>query len=199
MTDDQPEGAINCSCPRVYSDVVNPKWNDTLVHSFQKVRVMNKSQSKKKSKPQSWDVNVEFPDLNGDLWAVSVDFKTVKGRIVPVALLIKPLRGVIELKTEILHELSIQKIVKPWIIREQKALAQRHASIQMKAHSGRQHSNDELQSVADVYQSAYKKSLPVQQTVAEILGIPLSTATKRIMAARRQGLIPRTMNRRKSA
>lgn len=61
----------------------------------------------------------------------------------------------------------------------------------MKAHSGRQHSDDELQSVADVYRSAFKKSLPVQQTVAETLGIPLSTATKRIMAARRKGLIPK--------
>lgn len=161
---------------------------------------MTLNPSNKSLKARSWDIQrVKFIDSNGDRWALSVEFKTVKGRIVPSALLIEPLVGVVELTTKILQELSIQKIVKPWIEQEQIALARSNVNIKVKAHSGRPHSEDELQSVANVYRIAYEKSLPVQQTVAETLGIPLSTAAKRIMAARRQGLIPQSMNRKRSA
>ena len=171
-----------------------------LVVSFQEEQAMTLSRSKKTPKPRSWDINkTEFVDSNGDRWVLSVEFKTVKGRVAPAALLIEPLGGVVELKTELLQELSIQKIVKPWIEQEQMRLARHNFNRQVKAHSGRPHSDDELQSVANVYRIAYAKSLPVQQTVAKTLGIPLSTAAKRIMAARRQGRISQTMNRRRSA
>lgn len=58
------------------------------------------------------------------------------------------------------------------------------------AHSGRAHTVDELTKVADVYQHARVMGRPVQRAVATALGVPLSTATKRIMAARHAGLIP---------
>ena len=48
---------------------------------------------------------------------------------------------------------------------------------------------DELQTIADIYLDAFENHLPVQQTVAKALNIPLSTACKRIVAARKKGLI----------
>ena len=47
----------------------------------------------------------------------------------------------------------------------------------------------ELQEVAEIYMDAFKAHLPVQETVALTLGIPKSTACKRIAAARKQGLL----------
>jgi hypothetical protein len=191
MPKDQLHPGIGC--------VGNSKWNDIVLSAFQKEQPLSTKQRNEDPKRHTWDINrAEFVDSNGDRWAVYMQFKTVKGRISPVALLIEPLVGVAELTTEILHELSIQKIVRPWVKREQVMLAQRNANNQVRAHSGRPHSDDELQSVASVYRIAYAKSLPVQQTVADTLGIPLSTAAKRIMAARRRGLIPRSVNRRRS-
>lgn len=58
------------------------------------------------------------------------------------------------------------------------------------AHQGRQHSMYELQTVAAIWLEAKKNGLPVQQTIARAMDVPLSTATKRIMAARKRGLIP---------
>jgi hypothetical protein len=170
-----------------------------LLFPFQKEKAMTVNQRNETPKRHTWDIDkAEFVDSNGDRWALFMELKTVNGRVSPVALLIEPFVGVAELTTEILHELSIQKIVKPWVEREQMMLARRNANRQVKAHSGRPHSDGELQSVAKVYRIAYAKSLPVQRTVADTLGIPLSTAAKRIMAARRRGLIPRSMNQRRS-
>jgi len=107
---------------------------------------MTLSRSNRTPKPRSWDINrTEFVDSNGDRWALSVEFKTVKGRVAPAALLIEPLGGVVELKTELLQELSIQKIVKPWIEQEQVRLARHNFNRRVKAHSGRPHSDDELE------------------------------------------------------
>lgn len=60
----------------------------------------------------------------------------------------------------------------------------------IRAHQGREHSIEELQIIADLYEEALDKSIPVQKHVAKNTGVPLSTATKRIMAARRAGLLP---------
>jgi hypothetical protein len=60
------------------------------------------------------------------------------------------------------------------------------------AHQGRQHSDKDLQAVGDIYLAAYKARIPVQKAVADALGISVSTAAKRIMAARQQGFITST-------
>ena len=60
------------------------------------------------------------------------------------------------------------------------------------AHQGRQHSDEDLQAVADIYLAAYKARIPVQKAVADSLGISVSTAAKRIMAARSHGFITST-------
>lgn len=116
----------------------------------------------------------------------------VRGRIVPVAMLVEPLDKPVELKTEMLREIALKKIVKPWIQRERDQFARAHKKHRIQPHRGRPHSTVELQSVADVYQDAFAKSLPVQQAVAAALGISLSTAGKRIRAARQLGLLPPT-------
>ena len=55
---------------------------------------------------------------------------------------------------------------------------------------GRAHSDDDLQEVADIYMAAHKARIPVQRAVANAQGITISTAAKRIMAARAKNLIP---------
>jgi len=55
---------------------------------------------------------------------------------------------------------------------------------------GRAHSDDDLQAVADIYLLAHKARVPVQRAVANAQGITISTAAKRIMAARAKNLIP---------
>lgn len=51
---------------------------------------------------------------------------------------------------------------------------------------------DELVRVAAVYRIAYLAHQPPVQAVAEQLGLPASTAAKKVMAARRVGLLPPT-------
>lgn len=59
------------------------------------------------------------------------------------------------------------------------------------SHQGRAHSDKDLQAVADIYKAAHKARIPVQQAVANAQGISISTAAKRIMAARAKNLLPK--------
>jgi DNA-binding transcriptional regulator LsrR (DeoR family) len=56
-------------------------------------------------------------------------------------------------------------------------------------HKGRTHTEDELREVAEIYMAAFQAHRPVQKTVADMLGVSVSTAAKRIMAARQSGYI----------
>jgi hypothetical protein len=60
------------------------------------------------------------------------------------------------------------------------------------AHRGRQHTDDDLLAVAEIYKAAFQARQPVQKAVADAFGISVSTATKRIMAARSRGFITST-------
>lgn len=51
---------------------------------------------------------------------------------------------------------------------------------------------DDLSTVAAIYRIAYACGLPPTKTVAEMLGLPASTANKRVIRARREGLLPAT-------
>lgn len=55
---------------------------------------------------------------------------------------------------------------------------------------GKRHNDRYLRNVASLYIDAYDNDVPVQEAVAQALGVPISTATKQIMSARRRGLIP---------
>jgi transposase len=64
------------------------------------------------------------------------------------------------------------------------------------AHRGRPASDDELRTVAAIYVEAKADRAPVQAAVAEAFGISPSTAAKRIMAARRAGLLDAVIENR---
>jgi hypothetical protein len=55
----------------------------------------------------------------------------------------------------------------------------------------------ELAEVANIYARAFAAHRPPVVAVAETLGIPYSTANKKVVAARKAGLLPKT-NRRKA-
>jgi hypothetical protein len=57
-------------------------------------------------------------------------------------------------------------------------------------HRGRRISDAELERTAGAYLAAWRAGEPVTAAVAEALGLSSSTAGKRIMAARRAGLLP---------
>ena len=56
-------------------------------------------------------------------------------------------------------------------------------------HRGRSQTTEELQRVADVYRAAHQSNEPVTAAVKTAFCISASTATKRIMAARKAGLL----------
>ena len=137
-----------------------------------------------------WDVKEAWTDSRGDRWLVSFSFKAVKGQIWPSELMVEPNGRAVPLTHAVLAELPLTEMAKRAALSERSALLKRPKPSGLSPHVGRTHSDEELKFVAEIYMAAWERRLPVQRTVAEALGVPVSTAIKRIMASRKRGFIP---------
>ena len=126
-----------------------------------------------------------FTDKNGKKWDVTLTTKLVNGR-----------REIMSVKIETTDSTPVSRRALSSIFLEElfgddlavvsPILRQREKT----SRQGRAHSDDDLQAVADIYLLAHKARVPVQRAVANAQGITISTAAKRIMAARVKNLIP---------
>lgn len=133
----------------------------------------------------------EFADSSGRRWKVSVELKTFRARVEIAAVKIESLDSGSPITRRLLGELPLEKLFRDELAAESEHLARlRRKTTSSTAHQGRAHQDDELRVVAEIYVAAYRARIPVQKAVADELKISVSTAAKRIMAARRRGLIP---------
>ena len=144
-----------------------------------------------------WDWEHIWRSPDGDDWRVLLDLKQVNGRIAPVAILIQAVNGKTALTHLTLVDLPLRQIAREAAEAETEFLQSR---IGRKAapHGGRPYTDEELQHVANLYMTAWERQIPVQRSVADALDISLSTAAKRIMAARKRGLIPNDLRKGKT-
>ena len=143
-------------------------------------------------KKTAFDAERVFVDTNGNQWNVSAEFKSSNGRPYISAISISPAKGATALTRRVLRDLEINKLFKDEIAREVKHFSHTRRKLRSKsAHQGRAHTDEDLKIVGEIYMSAFRANQPVQQSVADTLGISVSTAEKRISAARRKGFITR--------
>ena len=131
-----------------------------------------------------------WSDKDGHGWRVSFRVQNVDGRLSLTNLSVSPLSRGYALTQTILRDMPIAEWEREALEGEATHLATLTAGSASAPHSGRRHSEAELRRVADIYMAALNARRPVQKTVAEALGLSLSTATKRIVAARKKGFIP---------
>ena len=133
------------------------------------------------------DAFTTIQDANGSEWRVEVELKATKGRIGISSLSITSVDGKTALTRRILRDLSLDELFNDVMATESKQLSK--AKQKETNHKGRMHTEDELREVAKIYMAAFQARRPVQKAVADMLGISVSTANKRIMAARSHGYL----------
>ena len=135
-------------------------------------------------------------DSKGREWNIMIATTNINGRKEPVEMHIYSSNESVRLTQSIIRELPFKDFLQDWE-NFPHDFAQRRTGITgamsvgepKRSRGSARLSMYELQEVADIYMDAYKNHLPVQETVALTLGIPVSTACKRIAAARKQGLL----------
>lgn len=137
-----------------------------------------------------------WSDSKGREWNIMITTTTINGRKEPVGMHIYSSNESTRLTQSTIREMPFLEFLK-----DQENFphntAQRRTGITgamsviepKRSRGSRRLQEHELQEVADIYMDAYKKHLPVQATVASTLRIPVSTACKRIAAARKRGLL----------
>jgi hypothetical protein len=137
------------------------------------------------------DAITTFQDANGSQWRVEVELKATSGRIGISSLSITSVDSKTPLTRRILRDLPLDLLFRQHMAVESKQLSKRNQK--ETGHKGRTHTEDELREVAEIYMAAFQAHRPVQKTVADMLGVSVSTAAKRIMAARSGGYIDALM------
>ena len=138
-----------------------------------------------------------WSDSKGREWNISIETTIINGRHEPVGMHVFSDESV-RLTQSIIRELPFKDFLQDWE-NFPHDFAQRSTGITgamsvgepKRARGSARLSMYELQEVADIYMDAFKAHLPVQETVALTLGIPKSTACKRINLVRKKGLLPR--------
>lgn len=137
------------------------------------------------------DATMTFQDANGGQWRVEVELKTIGGRMGISSLSISSIDVRTSLTRRVLRDLPLDQLFREHMAVESKQLSKRNQK--ETGHKGRMHTEDELREVARIYMAAFQAHRPVQKTVADMLGVSVSTAAKRIMAARSHGYITALM------
>ena len=132
----------------------------------------------------------EYTDSKGRKLLVVAEFKIFNDRLDISAITIQAKDSHSPITRRMLSEIPLDML-----FRDDLAIESEHLNRVVRnhkgttAHQGRQHSDEDLLAVAEIYNAAYLARRPVQRAVADAHGISLSTAAKRIMAARRRGFI----------
>ena len=130
-----------------------------------------------------------FTDKIGKKWDVTLATKLINGRQEIISVKIETTDST-PVTRRALSDISLEEILRDELAVKLPALSRILEKREKTSRQGRAHSDDDLQEVAEIYIAAHKARVPVQRAVANAQGITISTAAKRIMAARAKNLIP---------
>jgi len=130
-----------------------------------------------------------WTDQSGKPWRLVIEVATIRGRNEPVALSITAVEAGYALSQSTIRAMPFASFLHQRIDSSGPTGSMRATSPTPPKRVGRRYTDYELERVAQIYRDAYKARVPVQRAVADALEIPLSTAVKQVIAARKRGLI----------
>jgi hypothetical protein len=146
---------------------------------------------------------LSWVDDRGRDWGVEIEWGLFDGRYEPVSIEFYPRDNPSPVTHEVIKRCPLGSIVREarrehaklalaaaeWPEFKGREAKQAEEALRFGARRGVALTPEDLQHVADVYRTAFAESQPVTAAVAAAFGISQSTAGKRIMAARRAGLL----------
>lgn len=165
---------------------------------------------------RQWDVTLYFGEVNGRKACVGMDlrsfvltdpnpakggFRGVPGprglselttallRRLPLTRFVRSVRESDRELLELIHQVGVMNADTRWWI-ERRLTAEQALRRETQRRGGRPEVDaGTLMKVAEIYEDAYRRQLPPTKAVEEALGIPYSTAAKRVRLARKAGLL----------
>lgn len=144
----------------------------------------------RETSPNPYQTRQRWHDNSGNPWDITLEISNLDGQLALTGITIRPLHPGYRLTQRTVRQIPITDLERTALATQAAHLATFTPPAESAPHSGRTLSDSELKLVADIYRTAERARLPVQRTVAETLGIPLATATRRIMVARQKGFLP---------
>lgn len=138
------------------------------------------------------DIVTTYTDRLNHEWTLMAELKSINGRPEIATLVVHSAHTDGAVNRRLLRELPLGLLFDKAIAAEARHLNQSRnddRNTHTTKHQGRRHTDDELRTVAQLYMDAQGGRRPVQTTVAKALGISIAATNRRIIAARRRGLL----------
>lgn len=129
---------------------------------------------------------------DGNPWSIFVEVARVDGRDVPVGAAIRADREGYELTQWVIQRIPFRRIItgraRTMDLKDMYRGSNPHEE-EPRSRGSRRLEEDELREVARLYRLAMEQRRPIHRYIANFMGIPQSTAAKRIRAARERGFL----------
>lgn len=155
--------------------------------------------------PKTAPLDFVYTDVEGGRFQIAVRFHANSGRAVPYELLVTSLDPAVELTQAVLRRLPFRQFALGTrdplkIPQKAEILHKRRRMIAQRNEPGSRGRNrlteEEINETIAAFYEAYQTGQPIVKRVSRSLGIPISTANKRIMKLRKEGLLPPSRQRR---
>lgn len=148
-----------------------------------------------KSHKQAKSFETRWSDSHGQTYNVKLNLKRLNKRPELLSVTISAIRAGEFITQSTIRAIPFKSLVKE-AINPMKTKKLSHSDllidgveIELKSHRGRKTTRDELVVLVNLYEHAVKNHLPILPTLSHALNLPESTVNKRLIVARKNGLL----------
>lgn len=141
---------------------------------------------------QTYQFETKWSDSRGHKHNIGLRLKSINQRLELISITVSTSEELGFINQSVIREIPIKNLLKNALESQTKSsfdIVIRDINIELRSHHGRKTSDNQLRTLAALYEQTANSHQPILPTLSKLLGLPKSTINKRLILARRRGLL----------